>query len=229
MRILLIEDDKAMNLNVTTLLKHAGMVVESALLAKDGLELLKVYEYDLIILDLMLPDMTGADVLKQIRSYGIATPILVLSAMLLPNKKVECLSAGADDYLTKPFNAEELVARVNAIVRRSKGHAEPVVRVGKMAINLDTKIVTVDGNVLPLTGKEYALIELLALKKGSTVSKEQFLNHLYGGMDEPEVKIIDVFFCKIRSKIKELSGGEDYITTVWGRGYILQDLTEKTG
>ena len=224
MRILLIEDDKAMNQNIATLLKRAGMVVESALLAKEGLELLTVYEYDLIILDLMLPDMTGADALRQIRVRGITTPVLVLSAMLLPNKKVECLSAGADDYLTKPFNADELIARVNAIVRRSKGHAESVVRVGKMAIDLNTKIVTVDGNVLPLTGKEYALIELLALKKGSTVSKEQFLNHLYGGMDEPEVKIIDVFFCKIRSKIKELSGGEDYITTVWGRGYILQDL-----
>ena len=223
MHILLIEDDKAMNQTISALLKHAGMTVESALLAKDGLELLKVYEYDLIILDLMLPDMTGVDALRQIRSAGLTTPVFVLSGILLPNKKVECLSAGADDYLTKPFHAEELIARVNAIVRRSKGHAESVVRVGKMEINLDTKIVTVAGQVLPLTGKEYALMELLALKKGSTVSKDQFLNHLYGGMDEPEVKIIDVFFCKIRSKIKELSGGEDYITTVWGRGYILQD------
>ncbi|MBQ4472447.1 MAG: response regulator transcription factor [Alphaproteobacteria bacterium] len=223
MHILLIEDDKVMNASITALLKHSGMTVESALLAKDGLELLKVYEYDLIILDLMLPDMTGVDALCQIRSAGLHTPVLVLSGILLPNKKVECLSAGADDYLTKPFNNEELIARVNAIVRRSKGHADPVVRVGKMEINLGTKVVTVAGKVLPLTGKEYALMELLALKKGSTVSKDQFLTHLYGGMDEPEVKIIDVFFCKIRSKIKELSGGEDYITTVWGRGYILQD------
>lgn len=226
MHILLIEDDKAMNQNISLLLKRAGMMVESALLAKDGLELLKLYEYDLIILDLMLPDMTGADALRSIRSSGIKTPVLVLSAIELANKKVECLSAGADDYVNKPFNADELVARVNAIVRRSKGHAESVVKVGKMSIDLNTKVVTVAGKVLPLTGKEYALIELLALKKGSTVSKEQFLNHLYNGMDEPEVKIIDVFFCKIRSKIKELSGGEDYITTVWGRGYILQEATE---
>jgi len=224
MHILLIEDDKAMNQNIALILKHAGMMVEPALLAKDGLELLKLYEYDLIILDLMLPDMTGADVLRAIRSSGIKTPVLVLSAIELAHKKVECLSAGADDYVNKPFNAEELVARVNAIIRRSKGHAESIVKVGKMAVNLDTKVVTVADKVLPLTGKEYALIELLALKKGSTVSKEQFLNHLYNGMDEPEVKIIDVFFCKIRAKIKELSGGEDYITTVWGRGYILQDV-----
>ena len=225
MHILLIEDDRAMNQNISLILKRAGMMVESALLAKDGLELLKLYEYDLIILDLMLPDMTGADALRSIRSSGITTPVLVLSAIELANKKVECLSAGADDYVNKPFNAEELVARVNAIVRRSKGHAESLVRVGKMEIDLNTKVVTVAGKVLPLTGKEYALMELLALKKGSTVSKEQFLNHLYNGMDEPEVKIIDVFFCKIRAKIKELSGGEDYITTVWGRGYILQDTS----
>ncbi len=225
MHILLIEDDKAMNQNISLILKHAGMMVESALLARDGLELLKLYEYDLIILDLMLPDMTGADVLRTIRSSGIKTPVLVLSAIELAHKKVECLSAGADDYVNKPFNAEELVARVNAIVRRSKGHAESIVKVGKMVIDLDTKVVTVADKILPLTGKEYALVELLALKKGSTVSKEQFLNHLYNGMDEPEIKIIDVFFCKIRAKIKELSGGEDYITTVWGRGYILQDMS----
>ena len=223
MHILLIEDDKAMNQNIVLLLRRAGMTVEPAFLGKDGLELLKIYEYDLIILDLMLPDMTGADVLRSIRSAGIKTPVLVLSAIELANKKVECLSCGADDYVNKPFNSDELVARVNAIVRRSKGHAESLVTVGKMSIDLNTKVVTVADKVLPLTAKEYALIELLALKKGATVSKEQFLNHLYNGMDEPEVKIIDVFFCKIRSKIKELSGGEDYITTVWGRGYILQE------
>ena len=223
MHILLIEDDRSMSQNIQMLLKHEGMIVEAALLAKDGLELLKLYEYDLIILDLMLPDMTGSDVLHQIRSRGIITPILVLSGIAVPNKKVECLSNGADDYLTKPFNRDELVARVRAIVRRSQGHANPVVNVGKMSVDLNKKIVTVNGEVLSLTGKEYALIELLALKKGSTVSKEQFLNHLYGGMDEPEMKIIDVFLCKIRRKIQELSGGIDYIQTVWGRGYILDD------
>ena len=227
MHILLIEDDRSTSQSIQALLKHEGMTVEAALLAKEGLELLKLYEYDLIILDLMLPDMTGGDVLHQIRSRGVATPVLVLSGITVPNKKVECLCGGADDYLTKPFNREELVARVQAIVRRSQGHADPVVKVGKMAIDLNKKIVTIGGEVLALTGKEYALMELLALKKGSTVSKEQFLNHLYGGMDEPEMKIIDVFFCKIRRKIQQLSGGVDYIQTVWGRGYILADPESK--
>ena len=223
MHILLIEDDRATNQSIKALLKHEGMSVEASLLAKEGLEFLQSYEYDLIILDLMLPDMTGADVLRQIRARGIATPVLVLSGITVPNKKVECLSNGADDYLTKPFNNEELVARVHAIIRRSQGHAEQVIHVGKMDIDLNRKIVTVAGQTLELTSKEYALMELLALKKGSTVSKEQFLNHLYGGIDEPEMKIIDVFLCKIRHKIEKLSGGIGYIKTIWGRGYILDD------
>lgn len=223
MRILLVEDDKAVNHSTALLLKNEGMIVDTAFLGEEGLELAKVYEYDLIILDLMLPDMPGYEVLKHIRSGGINTPILVLSGVLLPTKKVECFSNGADDYLTKPFDKSELIARVNAIVRRSKGLAEAVVITGQMQVNLNTKVVTVAGKVLHLTGKEYALIELLCLRKGTTISKEQFLNHLYGGMDEPEMKIIDVFLCKIRRKIEELSGGEQYIQTVWGRGYILKE------
>ena len=227
MHILLIEDDRITNKNIQTLLKHEGMIVESSLLAKEGLEFLRLYDYDLIILDLMLPDMTGTDVLHQIRARGIATPILVLSGIAVPNKKVECLSNGADDYLTKPFHNDELIARIHAIIRRSQGHAEQVIHVGKMDIDLNRKIVTVAGQPLELTGKEYALMELLALKKGATVSKEQFLNHLYGGIDEPEMKIIDVFLCKIRHKIEKLSGGIGYIKTVWGRGYILEDEIKK--
>lgn len=228
MHILLIEDDRITNQSIQSLLKHEGMIVESALLAKEGLEFLKSYEYDLIILDLMLPDMTGADVLRQIRARGIATPVLILSGIAVPNKKVECLSNGADDYITKPFHNDELVARIHAIIRRSQGHAEQIIHVGKMDIDLNKKIVTVAGHPLELTGKEYALMELLALKKGSTVSKEQFLNHLYGGIDEPEMKIIDVFLCKIRHKIEKLSGGIGYIKTIWGRGYILEDETSES-
>ncbi len=226
MRVLLIEDDKANSQNIALMLKKEGMVVDPCYLGEDGLEIAKLYDYDIIILDLMLPDMDGYEVLKHLRNAHNTTPVLILSGLSTPDKKVKGLGYGADDYLTKPFDRSELIARVQAIVRRSKGHADPIVKTGGLEINLNTKVVSLNGKIVHLTGKEYALLELLALRKGTTINKEQFLNHLYGGMDEPEMKIIDVFLCKIRRKLEKLSGGEQYIQTVWGRGYILKDMPE---
>ncbi|RYE56263.1 MAG: response regulator transcription factor, partial [Hyphomicrobiales bacterium] len=136
---------------------------------------------------------------------------------------VRSFGFGADDYVTKPFHREELVARIHAVVRRSKGHSQSVIRTGKLAVNLDAKTVEVDGARVHLTGKEYAMLELLSLRKGTTLTKEMFLNHLYGGMDEPELKIIDVFICKLRKKLSMATEGENYIETVWGRGYVLRE------
>ena len=228
MHILIIEDDKIVNQNIALLLRREGMIAESAFSGRDGLELIKVYEYDLIILDLMLPDISGNEVLKQIRQRNISTPILILSGLNMPAKKIECFTTGADDYVTKPFDRSELVARVKAIIRRSRGIADTVIKIGKMSVNLNTKAVTINDIPLPLTGKEYALIELLALKKGGTVSKDTFLTHLYGGMDEPEIKIIDVFLCKIRHKIQKITKEAEYIHTVWGRGYTLEEKVKKS-
>ena len=137
--------------------------------------------------------------------------------------KVRGLGFGADDYMTKPFHKDELVARIHAIVRRSKGHAQSVITTGDLTVNLDTKTVEVGGQRVHLTGKEYQMLELLSLRKGTTLTKEMFLNHLYGGMDEPELKIIDVFICKLRKKLSQATGDENYIETVWGRGYVLRD------
>ena len=137
------------------------------------------------------------------------------------------LGIGADDYLTKPFDRAELRARIQAVVRRSKGHANSVIRTGDVEVNLDTQTVNVNGESLHLTGKEYGIMELLSLRKGSTLNKDQFLNHLYGGIDEPELKIIDVFICKLRKKLEKASGGKNYIEPVWGRGYVLRDPDEK--
>ncbi len=226
MRVLLVEDDYAVSQSIETMLKKEGMVVYATDLGEEGLDLGKVYDYDIIILDLMLPDMNGYEVLRSLRNAKVKTPVLILSGLSEPDKKVKGLGFGADDYLTKPFDRAELLARIQAVVRRSKGHSNSVIQTGEVEVNLDTQTVTVSGKPLHLTGKEYGIMELLSLRKGSTLNKDQFLNHLYGGMDEPELKIIDVFICKLRKKLEKASGGKNYIETVWGRGYVLRDPDE---
>ena len=221
--ILLVEDDSSTAKSIELMLKTESFVVDSTDLGEDGLEIGKLYDYDLIILDLMLPDIDGYEVLRRLRSARVTTPVLILSALTEPDSKVKGLGFGADDYLTKPFDKAELIARIHAIVRRSKGHSESVIRTGKLIVNLDTRTVEVNQQPLHLTGKEYGILELLSLRKGTTLTKEMFLNHLYGGMDEPELKIIDVFICKLRKKLSAATDGENYIETVWGRGYVLRD------
>ncbi|MBQ9235777.1 MAG: response regulator transcription factor [Alphaproteobacteria bacterium] len=226
MRVLLVEDDFAVSQSVETMLKKEGMIVDTTDLGEDGLEIGKLYDYDIIILDLMLPDINGYEVLRNLRGAKIKTPVLILSGLSQPDNKVKGLGYGADDYLTKPFDKNELLARIKAIVRRSKNHAESIIETGDVVVNLDTQTVTVQGKSLHLTGKEYGIMELLSIRKGSTLNKDQFLNHLYGGIDEPELKIIDVFICKLRKKLEKASGGKNYIETVWGRGYVLRDPDE---
>ncbi|ASY46464.1 DNA-binding response regulator (plasmid) [Sphingobium xenophagum] len=222
MRVLLIEDDTTVASALELMLSAEGFNVYSTDLGEEGLDLGKSYDYDLICLDLNLPDVHGFDVLKKLRMGRVDTPVLILSGISELDSKVRAFAMGADEYLTKPFHKIELVARINAVVRRSKGHAESVIRIGKIAVNLDGKVAEVDGARIHLTGKEYAMLELLALRQGSTLTKEMFLNHLYGGIDEPELKIIDVFICKLRKKLTLACGGENYIETVWGRGYMLR-------
>jgi two-component system, cell cycle response regulator CtrA len=223
MRVLLVEDDTSTAKSIELMLKSEGYIVDTTDLGEDGLDLGKIYDYDIIILDLLLPDMHGYDVLKNFRDAKIETPILILSGLTEMDSKIKGLGYGADDYLTKPFDKRELIARIQAIVRRSQGHSQSVISTGKVKVNLDSRTVEVDGKPLHLTGKEYGIIELLSLRKGSTLTKEMFLNHLYGGMDEPEVKIIDVFICKLRKKLQDATDGDNYIETVWGRGYVLRD------
>ena len=224
MRVLLVEDDSNTAQSIELMLKSENFIVDSTDLGEDGLEIGKLYDYDIILLDLMLPDIDGYEVLRRLRSARVNTPILILSGLSELDNKIKGLGFGADDYLTKPFDRRELIARIQAIVRRSKGHSESVIKTGKLAVNLDTRTVEIAGQPLHLTGKEYAILELLALRKGTTLTKEMFLNHLYGGMDEPELKIIDVFICKLRKKLAAATSGENYIETVWGRGYVLRDL-----
>jgi len=227
MRVLLIEDDGATAQSIELMLKSDGFNVYTTDLGEEGGDLGKVYDYDIILLDLNLPDMTGFDVLKSLRVSKVNTPILILTGQGDIETKVRGLGFGADDYMTKPFHKDELVARIHAIVRRSKGHSQSVITTGKLVVNLDAKTVEVAGQRVHLTGKEYQMLELLSLRKGTTLTKEMFLNHLYGGMDEPELKIIDVFICKLRKKLASATLGEHYIETVWGRGYVLRDPQEE--
>ncbi len=223
MRILLVEDDPTTSKSIELMLQNANLNVYATDLGEEGVDLAKLYDYDLILLDLNLPDMTGHEVLRQLRVAKVETPILILSGADDTESKLKGFGFGADDYMTKPFHRQELIARIHAIVRRSKGHAQSVITTGKVAVNLDAKTVDCEGKSVHLTGKEYQMLELLSLRKGTTLTKEMFLNHLYGGMDEPELKIIDVFICKLRKKLSEATGGENYIETVWGRGYVLRD------
>ena len=226
MRVLLIEDDFSIAQSIELMLKSESFNVYSTDLGGEGVELGKLYDYDIILLDLNLPDMSGFEVLRSLRVSRVNTPILVLSGISGIEDKVKCLGFGADDYLTKPFHKTELIARIHAIVRRSRGHAQSVVQIGDLTINVDAKTVHVGNVQVHLTGKEYQMLELLGLRRGTTITKEVFLNQLYGGMDEPEIKIIDVFICKIRKKLAGASNGNDYIETVWGRGYLLREPAE---
>ena len=155
MRVLLIEDDSSTARSIELALAAEGIICDTAEVGEEGVEIGRIYDYDIILLDLMLPDIDGYQVLLRLRSAKVKTPILILSGLSSVDQKVRGLGFGADDYLTKPFNKDELIARIQAIVRRSKGHSESVVRFDKVAINLDTRHVEVNGIQVHLTNKEY--------------------------------------------------------------------------
>ena len=222
MRVLIAEDDALSNRALAQLLRSNGVIVDQTDTGAEALELARHYDYDVVLLDLVLPDMEGYDVVRRMRSARIDTPVIIQSTLVRPQARVKAFGMGADDFITKPFDHAELFARIQAIVRRSKGYSQPTLRCGPLQLNLDSREVLVSGQPVHLTGKEYAILELLVLRKGMVLTKEVFLNHLYGGMDEPEMKIIDVFICKLRKKLAD-GGAPNVIGTVWGRGYMVRD------
>ena len=222
MRVLLVEDDVTTARGIVLMLKSANAIVDIAEFGEDAIDMAKHYDYDIVILDLMLPDIEGYDVVRRLRAARNEVPIAILSGLAQPDAKVRGFGSGADDFITKPFDRHELLARIQAIIRRSKGYSQPGLRLGDLELNMNSREVFCGTTPLHLTGKEFAILELLVLRKGTTLTKEQFLNHLYGGMDEPEVKIIDVFVCKLRKKLQD-AGLSNMIDTVWGRGYMIKD------
>lgn len=223
MRVLVIEDDPTTSETIQLILRSEGYVVHGADLGEEGIELARLYEHDIIVLDLMLPDIDGYQVLNRLRNSRVRTPVLVLSGLAELEDKLKALGIGADDYLTKPFDRRELVARISAIVRRANGYADPVINVGRMSIDLNGRFARSENGPIPLTAKEFSILELLALRKGKTVSKAAILDHLYGGIDEPEMKTVDVFVCKLRAKIAEACNGDNYIVTSRAQGYRLTE------
>lgn len=228
MRVLLIEDDAATAKSVELMLKANGFAVQSSDLGEEGLDLAKVYDFDAILLDLGLPDISGLEVLRRLRASRIATPVMVVTGSADHATEIKAFSTGADDFLGKPFHRDVLLQRLHALIRRSGGHSTPVIQVGRLAIDLNAKTCRIEDRPLHLTGKEFKMLELMALRTGATITKDQFLNHLYGGMDEPELKIIDVFICKIRNKLRKF-GASYQIETIWGRGYrLVSEITARS-
>ena len=223
MRVLLIRQDVATAANIKTMLIRENFICDTTDLGKDGLDISKLRGYDVILFDLSVPSISGYEVLRWLRRECARTPVLILSGLTGLDDKIKDLGFGDDDHLTNPRDHRELIARIKAVARRSKGHCESTIRTGKLVVNLETQVVSVDDQPVHLTGKEYGILELLSMHKGTTMTKEMFLNHLYGGTDEPELKIIDVFVCKLRKKLAQATGGNHYIETVWGRGHMLRD------
>lgn len=223
MRILVIEDDKNTSDIILSSLRAEGFTCDRTESGEDAIQLTRLYDYDGIVLDLMLPDMEGMELLRRLRSTKNRTPIIITSGLNGVAEKIRGLSAGADDYIEKPCNNKELIARLHAVIRRAMGYSDSKIQFGRLSINLQTKIAKADGIPLKLTSKEYAILELLMLKRGHTLSKEAFLTHLYDERtEEPAQKIVDVFICKLRKKLETALGtNQIYIETIWGRGYTL--------
>jgi two-component system cell cycle response regulator CtrA len=228
MRVLLVEDDLTAAHGLSLILKRSGAIIEHAATGEEAIGLTRHYEYDIVLLDLILPDVEGYEVVRRMRSFRNDTPVLILSGLSRPQAKVKGLSLGADDFITKPFNISELLARVQAITRRRKGYSQPAVQLGSIELNLDSRQVIVNGREVRLTSKEYSILELLVLRRGKLLTKDAFLNHLYNGTDEPERQIIDLYMCRLRKKLA-VAGADNLIDTIWGHGYLLRDQAAHAG
>lgn len=228
MRVLIVEYDLTSARGVALMLRSGGAVVDHAGTGEEGLAMVRRYDYDIVVVDLMLPDMEGFDVVRRMRAVCVEVPVLFLSGLCRPQAKVKGLALGADDILTPPFDQSELIARLQAAVSRGKGFSQRSLRVGNLQLSFDSSKVAVDQRPVQLTRQEHAILELLVVRRGMVLTTEDLLNHLYGGTEKPEMRIIDVFVCTLRKKLTQ-AGAEGLICTVWGRGYMIREALPNTG
>jgi two-component system cell cycle response regulator CtrA len=223
MRILIVEDNSELGRSIELIAKRAGYETDLASFGYDALQLIRHNSYEAIVLDLGLPDMSGWDLLSGLRCDGVDTPVVIVSGDQAVEARLRGLRFGADDYLTKPFDGRELAARLEAVIRRSAAPERHKIDLGRLVVDTDRRAVLVDGRIVPVTGNEFKVIELLAIRCGQPVSKAAFMLYLYGGRDAPTDKVINVCVCKLRQKLTAALGNDRWLGTVWAQGYILRD------
>ena len=219
MRVLVVEDEPDLLFAVAQAIREEGYAVDTAEDGDDGLFKALGGQYDVIVLDLMLPKKDGWSVLRELRKSR-PTPVLVLTARDAVPDRIKGLDSGADDYLTKPFELGELLARVRALIRRAAGKASAVIEVGEIVIDTSAKAVRRRGEVVPLTAREYVLVEFLAMHRGELVTRSMIYDHLYDEDDDSLSNLIDVHVSNVRKKL-----GKSFITTRRGQGYVLGDAS----
>jgi two-component system, cell cycle response regulator CtrA len=224
MRVLLVEGDSGAGKALSAFLKAEGIIVETADTGEDALDLLRHYEFDLVLLNLLLPDMDGTTLITRMRAAKREEPVLAMAKSTNLRARLKALTAGGDDVVDQGVDRAELLARMRAIVRRSRGYSQPLLQAGTLVLDVNQQDVVTNGTRIRLSAKEFGILHLLVLRKNMVMSKDAILSAIYGGMDEPESKIIDVFVCKLRGKLAA-AGLRNVIGTVWGRGYIVRDGT----
>ena len=218
MRLLIIEDEDTLRASLATKLGEEGFAIEQAADGREGLYFAQEYPVDLAIIDLGLPEMSGLDIIRQVREEGKTYPILILTARDRWQDKVDGLSAGADDYVVKPFHYEEVSARVNALLRRAGGWASSVLSAGPVELDMSRQDVKVDGTAIELTSYEYKIIEYLMVRAGDVISKSELTDRLYDQDFERDSNVIEVFIGRLRKKLDPQNTIKP-IETLRGRGY----------
>jgi two-component system OmpR family response regulator len=216
MRLLVVEDEEDLRRGLEQALREEGYAVDGAGDGTDALYKAETWEYDAIVLDIMLPGLDGLEILRRVRKKK-TVPVLLLTARDGFGDRVRGLDLGADDYLVKPFDLGELLARIRALIRRSSGAPDPILKVGPVTINTVARSVAVEGGEVELTAREYALLEFLVRRRGAVVSRTELYDHLFAEEDESYSNLLDVHVCNVRKKL-----GKDFIETRRGHGYVVE-------